>query len=251
MAEIHGESGVAFVTGADHGLGFALTRRLLDRGWSVIAGRYGQGPRVPIAQSIDSIDSSFDDRLLVVPLDVSDLRSVSSAAHEALERYPQIDLVINNAGVLGVEALDRRVSDGLDYESILRTQSVNALGPLRVVESLLPGLEDSSLKRLCFVSSEASSIAKCHRTAWYGYAMSKASLNMGVAILFNDLRPRGYSFRVYHPGWMRTFMSGFENRDATLSPEEAATHAIRYFLDAHVDEDRLVMRDYQGAEWPW
>ena len=138
--------------------------------------------------------------------------------------------------------------------------NVNALGPLRVVEAFLPLTEQSDLKRLCFVSSEAGSINRCERTSWYGYNMSKAALNMAVKLLFNRLRPEGYTFRVYYPGWMRTYMRGEKDTEANLEPEVAAVPALAYFLgdrcaDAHQpgrsDEDRLVMRDWQGREWPW
>lgn len=241
----------AFVTGADHGLGLALTKALLSWGWAVVAGRYGKGTRAPVDRSIDSIANAHGDQLLVVPLDVSDLDSTKHAAEIALARRPRLDMVINNAGILGNEGLNNRIGDGLAYDQILDTISVNALGPLRVVETLLPGLEGSRMRRLCFVSSEAGSIARSHRPAWFGYTMSKAALNMGVSVLFNDLRPSGYTFRVYHPGWMQTFMSGAENREARLSPTDAAERALTYFLDDTVNEDRLVMRDFAGNEWPW
>jgi NAD(P)-dependent dehydrogenase (short-subunit alcohol dehydrogenase family) len=107
------------------------------------------------------------------------------------------------------------------------------------------------MKRLCFVSSEAGSISRAERTSWYSYCMSKAALNMGIKILFNHLRPEGYTFRVYHPGWMRSYMSGKKNLEAALEPEEAAAFAIPIFLGPREDEDRLVLVDYQGQEWPW
>lgn len=236
----------AFVTGADHGLGYALTEALLDRGWQVVAGRYA-----PQESRLAALAAAHSGRLALVDVDVGDLCSVRKAAEAALSRRPVIDMLINNAATLGNDGLERRISDGLPYDTIAETISVNALGPFRVVESLLPGIERSQMRRLCFVSSEAGCIARSHRSSWYGYSMSKCALNMGVSILFNDLRPEGYTFRLYHPGWMRTFMKGVEDLNADLSPAEAADAALACFLDTEVDEDRLVMRDHTGAEWPW
>jgi NAD(P)-dependent dehydrogenase (short-subunit alcohol dehydrogenase family) len=122
---------------------------------------------------------------------------------------------------------------------------------LHVVEAFLPLTAQSALKRLCFVSSEAGSISRAEHTSWYSYCMSKAALNMGIKILFNHLRPEGYTFRVYHPGWVRSYMSGKKNLEATLEPEEAASYAISIFLGPREDEDRLVLVDYQGQEWTW
>jgi hypothetical protein len=90
--------------------------------------------------------------------------------------------------------------------------------------------------------------------------MSKTALNMEVSILFNLLRPEGYTFRVYHPGWMRTYMWGTKSTTGDMEPEEAAVPALAYFLrDLAEDQnastrhgaDRLVMRDWRGREWPW
>ncbi len=241
MAEL-----TAFVTGADHGLGYALTEALLGRGWRVVAGRYA-----PQESRLATLAAAHDERLTLVDLDIGDLRSVREAAEATLDRRPVIDLLINNAATLGNDGLERRISVGLPYDTIAETISVNALGPFRMVEALLPGIERSRMRRLCFVSSEAGCIARSHRSSWYGYSMSKCALNMGVSILFNDLRPEGYAFRLYHPGWIRTFMKGEEDLNADLSPAQAADAALGYFLDAEVDEDRLAMRDHTGAEWPW
>lgn len=98
------------------------------------------------------------------------------------------------------------------------------------ISPFLPLLEQGELKRLCYVSSEAGSIAKAERTAWFGYCMSKAALNRGVQQLFDRLRPDGYTFRLYHPGWLRTYMSGNLNQEAELEPSQSAEPALNYFL---------------------
>ena len=136
-----------------------------------------------------------------------------------------VDLLINNAGVMtptgtATSGRSRTMSE------MHRLFRVNALGPLRVVEALLPLLERAETKRLCFVSSEAGSINRAERHSWFGYCSSKAALNMGVRLLFNRLRPRGYTFRLYHPGWMRSYMSGPKNIIADMEPEEAAVPAL-------------------------
>lgn len=239
--------GTALVTGADHGLGLALTQRLLERGWTVIAGRYLQEE-----DRLDELaETSPGHGLTIVNMDISNQSSVARAAEQTNAAHPVIDLVINNAAILGNAGLENHIADGLDYDTIAQTLLVNALGALRVVESFLPAISHSQLRRLCFVSSEAASITRSHRRSWFGYSMSKCALNMGVSILFNDLRPDGFTFRLYHPGWMQTFMKGTEDHDALLAPTEAADRALHYFLDTEIDEEKLVMRDFEGKDWPW
>jgi NAD(P)-dependent dehydrogenase (short-subunit alcohol dehydrogenase family) len=235
----------ALVTGADRGLGLALSAGLLERDWQVFAGQY-----MPDWPELEDLAGKYPQALHILPLDVSSIDSAKAAAQAAAEKTPVIDLLINNAGVTSPKrALP--ITDPQDYADMHRVFDINALGPLRVVEAFLPLTRTSRLKRLCFVSSEAGSISRTERTSWYSYSMSKAALNMGIKILFNHLHPAGYTFRVYHPGWVRSYMSGKKNLEATLEPEEAASYAIPILLGPREDETRLVLVDYQGQEWPW
>jgi NAD(P)-dependent dehydrogenase (short-subunit alcohol dehydrogenase family) len=236
----------AFVTGADRGLGLALCAGLLERDWSVYAGQY-----MPDWPELAALADQAPEAVQVIPLDVSSTESVAAAAEAVAASIDHIDLLINNAGVTSPTGR-RPIREPQDYAEMHRLYDVNALGPLRVVEAFLPLTDRSAMKRLCFVSSEAGSIARSRRRSEFGYCMSKSALNMAVKLLFNHLRPEGYTFRVYHPGWMRTYMSGQKSTRADLEPEEAAAKAIPLFLEDRGDgEDRLALIDYQGQEWPW
>ncbi len=77
---------------------------------------------------------------------------------------------------------------------------------------------------------------------------------MGVKSLFSNLRPKEYTFRLYHPGWIRSYIGGSKGTQAPLEPEEAAVPALAHFLEEPDDpssEDRLVMKGLKGEEWPW
>lgn len=230
------------VTGADRGLGFALCTGLLDRGWRVFAGQY-----MPDWPELAALAGQFPVSPHIVPLDVSSTESVQAAVRTVSEMADHIDLLINNASVGGGR---RELREGLNDAAIHRAYDANALGPIRMVETFLP-LTDRGMRRLGFVSSEAGSIAMSHRQGGFGYCMSKGALNMAVKIMFNHLRPEGYTFRLYHPGWIRSYMGGQKNTRADLEPEKAAAKAIPFFLEERDDEDRLVMIDYQGQEWPF
>jgi NAD(P)-dependent dehydrogenase (short-subunit alcohol dehydrogenase family) len=235
----------AFVTGADRGLGFELCAGLLGQGWRVFAGQY-----TPECPELPALAEKHPGALSLVPLDVRSTDSVRAAAQAVSAATDRLDMLVNNAGVIS-PSHERPIREPQDYAEMDRVYDVNALGPLRVVEAFLPLSDRGGLKRLCFVSSEAGSIARAGRKAGFGYCMSKAALNMAVRILFNDLRPAGYTFRLYHPGWIRSYMWGHKDLRATLEPPEAAARAIPFFLGKREDEDRLVMVDHAGEEWPW
>ena len=218
------ESKIALVTGADRGLGLALSAGLAQQGWRVFAGQY-----MPDWPELGQLAARYPDQITPIPLDVASAESAQAAAQQVDLFAGRLDVLISNAGVTS-PTMYKTVREGLDYAEMQRLYDVNALGGLRVVEAFLPLTDHGALKRLCFVSSEAGSVERAQREAWFGYCMSKAALNMAVKILFNNLRPQGYTFRVYHPGWVRSYMSGQKNAQADLEPEEAAAPALKYFL---------------------
>lgn len=232
------------ITGADRGLGYSLCESLLMQGWIVFAGQY-----MPNWPDLGALQAQSPQTLHILPLDVQSAESAQAAAQIVREQTHRLDMLINNAGV--VTHSTPPINEPQDYAEIHRVFDVNALGPLRMVEACLPLLQRSTFKRLCFVSSEAGSIARSKRTGWYGYCMSKAALNMAVKNMFNLLRPEGFTFRLYHPGWMRTYMSGTKATQGDMEPAEAAAKAVSFFLADRADENKLTLVDHLGQEWPW
>jgi NAD(P)-dependent dehydrogenase (short-subunit alcohol dehydrogenase family) len=236
------EQKTVFVTGADRGLGFGLCVGLVELGWQVIAGQY-----MPEWPELAALSAKYPESLHLIPLDVGSEKSVQAAAKTVGEIVTHVDVLINNAGI---SAGRSELGDGLDFAAMQRAFNINTLGAIRVVNAFLP-LMAQGMRRLCFVSSEAGSISLAYRQRGFGYCMSKSALNMAVRIMFNDLYPDGYTFRLYHPGWVRSYMSGTKGTHADLEPEEAGAAAIPFFLNDREDEGRLVLIDYQGLEWPF
>jgi len=242
----------ALITGADRGLGLALTKRFASQGWHVFASSY-----LVDWPELKEVAAAHAPQITIVPLDIASDASVAAARERVVAIAPRLDLLVNNAAVSSA-VKDRTIHEKQDYSELMRLYDVNTLGALRVVDAFLPLVAPSDMKRLCFVSSEAGSISRCERESWYGYCMSKTALNMGVKHLFHTLRPQGYTFRLFHPGWMRTYMSGVKNTEGELEADDVAAAALAYFTrqrgrdaSGRDDEDRLVMRDWRGREWPW
>lgn len=235
----------AFITGADRGLGLALCKALLQKGWKVSAGQY-----MPDWTELTELAKLHPDDCLIVPLDVASLDSVRRAADSVTAFTESVDLLINNAALQAADP-EVKIREAQNYDEILRLYNVNSLGPLRMVQEFLNLVEKSSMKRLCFLSSEASSISASSREGWFAYCMSKSALNMAVKNLFNELNPKGFSFRLYHPGFLKTYMLGHLNEDGELSSDEAAERALNFFLNALENEGELAMWDYDGNKWPW
>ncbi len=235
----------AFVTGADRGLGLGLTKRLLERGFLVFAGEFGIDP-----SGLNEVAEEYGSRLKRIPIDVSSDVSVMRAADKVREGCPHLDLLINNAGILG--DYTATLSDPLDFSQMLQVYNVNAVGPLRVAQALFGHLCKGSLKKLVNISSEAGSMqqsARINRKARYGYCMSKAAINVETVILANHARDFGIEVYLIDPGWVRTYMHGEKNLNAKQEPEETAQDILATVLDRPKPE--YLYMTHTGKLYDW
>nr|AHF25618.1 short-chain dehydrogenase/reductase SDR [uncultured bacterium Contigcl_23] len=233
----------ALVTGCDHGVGLALAAQLAERGYTTAACRINPEERL-----IDALAEKHPDRILVCFLDISDNRSVKALA--AGLPFPHLDLLINNAGILG------RMEDGpeedLDFDLMQKVINTNALGTLRVTAAMLSLLRKGQGKTVVNLSSEAGSIQDCERTGWFGYCMSKAANNMQGVLIHNTLRQEGGRVFQIHPGHVATYMRGHLDTTAKITPEISADGILKTVLDEpHEIGDRPLFLDYRGKELPW
>lgn len=220
-----------FVTGADRGVGFCLCEEFLRDGWRVIAGQF-----MPDWPELAALQKNYPNTLYILPLDVGSTESVQNAAAETAKITGCVDLLVSCAGI----------SRGPDRD----IYNVNVVGAVRLTEAFLP-LMQTGLKRLAYVSSECGCISLSHRDGGFLYPTSKTALNMVVRRMFRTLRPQGYTFRLYHPGWVRSYMGGRKSTMGNFEPEEAAAVAFRQFTADRDFEDVLVMTDVSDEMWPY
>ncbi|WP_395143744.1 SDR family NAD(P)-dependent oxidoreductase [Armatimonas sp.] len=222
----------AYITGADRGLGLGLTEALLERGFRVFAGEYGLDPA-----GLDALAETHGERLRRIPLDVGCDRSVLRAADKLRESCQHLDLLINNAAILG--DFTGTLSDPLDFALMQDVYNVNSLGPLRVAQSVFGHLKRGSMEQS----------RRTNRNMRYGYCMSKAALNVQTVILANHAGEHGIESYLFDPGWMRSFMHGTKNLRATQEPDETARAILATVLD-RPRPDYLYMT-CEGKPYDW
>jgi NAD(P)-dependent dehydrogenase (short-subunit alcohol dehydrogenase family) len=161
-------------------------------------------------------------------------------------------MIVHNAAAFGSHGAASDIKGEFDFSSFTQPFNVNALGAMRLVQAFIPLMKDG-LRRFCFVSSEAGVVSVSHRNNISGYGMSKTALNMAVRLMFNSLQPKGYSFRLFHPGWVRSVKNEWDGHffGGKFEPWEAARAAVPQFIGDREWEDRLVMLDNEGAAWPF
>jgi NAD(P)-dependent dehydrogenase (short-subunit alcohol dehydrogenase family) len=217
------------VTGADRGIGQALCLQLHKRGEHVIAACLGDSP---LLEGLG---------LRVEPqVDVTSEAAVKTLA--ARLAGTRLDVLLNNAGVLRDDRLE-----ALDFADLRYQFEINALGPLRVTEALLPCLGPGS--KVAIITSRVGSLTDNTSGGLYGYRMSKAAANMAGVSLAHDLKGRGIAVILLHPGMVRTELTkGMAGE--SIEPEEAARGLL-----ARIDELTLESTGsfrHANGEWlPW
>lgn len=235
----------ALVTGADHGVGFCLVADLLERGYFVFAGRIN-----PEEKLLEQLKEKFPDRLEIILLDIGSDGSVVKMKGIVSRKVPYINLLINNAGILG--DISKSIYDELDFEEMQQVLNVNALGTLRVTNALADLVMKSNQKLIVNISSEAGSIGQCEREGWFAYCMSKAANNMQSALVHNKIRKEGGKVVIIHPGHVATYMRGHLDRDAKITPEESAEAILKLVLDKELPmTEKPLYLDYQGEPLVW
>lgn len=179
--------GTVLITGASSGIGRAMARHAAAEGWSVLATARQVSP--PIEFDLAPHDAA---RIEVLLLDVVDGDSIDRLAAELASRDIEIDLLINNAGVSTVGALEA-VTDGalrLSFET-------NVFGPLALTRKLLPGMRSKGSGRIVFIGA----IGALLNTPYLGaYCTAKHALDGVAATLDLELQPYGIRVVSVHPG---------------------------------------------------
>jgi NAD(P)-dependent dehydrogenase (short-subunit alcohol dehydrogenase family) len=224
------------ITGANRGLGLEFARQYLRAGWTVIATARDPAAAKDLA--------ALGDGLRIVPLDVTSAESVAALA-TALNGQP-IDLLINNAGVgVGLDGGPHLADLKIDeFEHVLR---VNAVGPVRVTQALLPNLRAGKGRTVVGITSTLGSITANRQGGFYGYRESKAALDMFVRSIAAELKDEGFTCVALFPGWVKTDMGG---PDAQLTPEQSVT-GMRRVLDGLKPEDSGKFLGFDGSKSPW
>lgn len=212
----------AVVTGANGGLGLSTARALAAAGADVVIAARNQERAAEAMERIR--DGVPDARLSLVELDLGSLDSVQRAAEQTLGAHETIDLLVNNAGVMGIP--ESRTADGFEMQF-----GVDHLGHFALTARLLPALLKAPAARVVTVTSTAHHMGRAvdpdnpnldgRYGPWRAYGQAKlANFHFGLGLdrLFRDARASADSL-VAHPGLSNTELQAVsvEETDGGLS----------------------------------
>ncbi|HUD02606.1 MAG TPA: SDR family NAD(P)-dependent oxidoreductase [Candidatus Paceibacterota bacterium] len=218
------------ITGARSGLGLALAREFLGKGWRVVAA--GQ----KMAELPDDVRTNPN--TTTIELELSDETTVRACA-TTLVGVP-IDVLINNAGVYDSSSVD---DDAIvsTLDAIAHVFVINAIAPRLLADLLLPNLALGSERLVVGISSGMGTFAQLagrdleptsrgtngYEALHWVYSASKTALN--YALLAFGVSHPDIKVSLINPGWMQTAIGG---KDAPESTEESAAH-IALLILAH------------------
>ena len=196
---------VTLITGASQGLGKALALAFAKEGAQVVVNARSEESIRPVAEEVEGTGAE----VLAVAADVSKSADVERMVNETVERFGKIDVLINNAGLLGPRV---RIEDYPEDEW-RRVIDANLTGPFLVSKAAIPHLPEGGS-----IINVVSGVSVEGRAEWGAYSASKFGVEGLTQILAAELEERGIRVNAVDPGGMRTDM-----RAAAYPEEDPAT----------------------------
>jgi NAD(P)-dependent dehydrogenase (short-subunit alcohol dehydrogenase family) len=214
------EDSVALITGASRGLGREIAKAYAQRGTRLILTARG-APGLEDAAAILRRDTD----VLTLPGDVADPVHAERLVRAGLARFGQIDILINNASVLGPTPMPRL--DALPPAALESIVRANVAAPLHLIQLVLPQMRVRRRGVIINVTSDAAVEAY---PGWGGYSISKAALEHLSRILAAELAGAGIRLYIVDPGEMNTEMHREAEPGVDLSRLPAPEVAARAFV---------------------
>ena len=205
------EGKVALITGASQGLGKALALAFAREGASVVINSRSEGSIRPVAEEAEGLGAE----VLALAADVSRSADAERLIGEAVERFGRVDVLVNNAGVLG----PRVPIEEYPEDEWRRVIDANLTGLFLVTKAAIPHMPEGAS-----ILNVVSGVSVEGRAEWGAYSVSKFGVEGLTQILAAELEELGIRANAVDPGGMRTDMraAAYPEEDpmTRITPEE-------------------------------
>ena len=229
----------ALITGANKGIGLEAARQLAQKGYHVYMGSRNLKNGL---ESVEKLKAEGLENVEAIVLDVTSQQSVNTARTEIGKKTEVLDVLINNAGINGIEfdgdTPIMHTATGTDADVFKKVYEVNVYGVIRVTQAFLDLLRKSPEPRIVNVSSSQGSLTLHSDPTFIHYKFkgavyqsSKSALNMYTIVLAYELRDTPFKVNAVSPGSTKT---DFNRQLGQGSVEDAGKRIVKYAL---IDND--------------
>ena len=240
---------IAFITGANKGLGFETAKQLTKAGIKVLVGarNFERGTTAVEKLNSEGIDAEF------VQIDMADSKSIEEAVKYINSKYSKLDILVNNAGMVHKnEEWQLNTVNTISQEILKETFETNFFGLVNLTQQLIPLIKKSKQGNIVNVSSILGSLtvgndasSMYYTVKPFSYDASKAALNSFTIHLAASLKEHNITVNSAHPGWVKTDL-GTEH--APLNVEEGAKTIVDLALNKKQETSKFV---HLGEEIAW
>lgn len=240
------------ITGANKSIGFETARQLAQQGYFIYLGSRDLAKGIEAAQQLKAEGLA---NIEAIAIDVNDKPSIMAAKEAISAKSGVLDVLINNAGILGIQP---QTASELSTDEIRKVFDTNFFGTIDVTQAFISLLEKSEVPVIVNVTSGLGSLTLhsdpnwkyyTYKTAAYG--VSKAAQNAYTINLAYELKDRGFKVNAIDPGYTAT---DFNNHSGPNSVAYAAAFVAKYAtLDADGPTGKYFSPDIdtENNESPW
>jgi NAD(P)-dependent dehydrogenase (short-subunit alcohol dehydrogenase family) len=215
----------ALITGANKSIGFEAARQLLQQGYYVYLGsRNAQNGQ----QAVDQLKAEGLTQVEPLTIDVTDSASITAAREALGQKTPVLDVLINNAGILGSPS---QPATSASVAMIKEVFDTNVFGVIEVTQAFIDLLRQSPEPRIVNVTSGLGSLTLHNDPTWKyyhvkgaAYQPSKAALNAYTIMLAYELRDTPFKVNAVDPGYTAT---DFNHHSGPGTVQDAAARLVK------------------------
>lgn len=191
---------IVLVTGANKGIGFGIAKHLGLTGWKVVIGARDEQRA---EKAVGELKSAGVDVLGWVNIELKDLTNIFQAAVVIKEKYPELSLLVNNAGIPGDMSVD---SEHTEISTLRETLDVNFIGTFALTKALIPLIAKNG-GRIANVTVPSEISPYWHPLA---YVASKAAQNAMMGVMAIEFQQSSTLVEIFsvHPGPTTTDLNG-------------------------------------------
>lgn len=222
----------ALVTGANKGIGYAIAEHLVRRGWHVLVGARS---RERGEAAVCRLNELATGRAEWLEVNLSDYASLDLTEAAIRANHPDLELLINNAGIPGDMSV---ASYDTDIKDIVETTQVNFFGTFYLTKALVPVIA-ANRGRIVSVTVPTSTNPYWNPLA---YKASKAAQNCMTEHLAFDFRKNDIPVETYcvHPGPTTTDLNGNMSLPGFHTPDDVGSKLVELLYDGQSHQGELI-----------